>query len=130
MSELVGGKCGRTPCRRIRYYMRLGVSCLIPELGIPCGSAFSLVEPGRTGFRYYMRLGVSCLILDLGYYSGSAFSVGALDLRWIPVGSRLEALGSAIGSALGSPVGYALDPRWIRVGSPVGSRFDPGWIPV
>ena len=43
MSELVGGKCGRT-LRWIRCAVWLGVSCWMLELGVPCGSACSWLE--------------------------------------------------------------------------------------
>ena len=77
------------PCRRIRRTVRLGVSCWMLELGVPCGSAFSLLEPGCRWIRYTVRLGVFSSILDLDFRCGSALSVGAPDLRRIPYTMRL-----------------------------------------
>ena len=52
------------PCRRIRYYMRLGVSCLMHELGVTCGSACSVGAPDLRRIPYTMRLGVRNLAFE------------------------------------------------------------------
>ena len=81
--------------------MRLGVSCLIHELGVTCGLAFSVGALDVRWICCYMRLGVSCLMHELGVTCGSAFSVGALDLRRIPVYHAARRLQFVTSSRLG-----------------------------
>ena len=63
-SQLDRNRDGSHSCRWIRHYMRLGVSCLMHELGVTCGSACSVGAPDLRRIPYTMRLGVRNLAFE------------------------------------------------------------------